>query len=657
MTVQALATGFETADETSWKKAVEKALKGAPLDKLNSRTRDGITVAPLYPRDADPRLVLRAGAGEPWRIAARVDHPDPAEANALALADLQGGVSSLVLVGAGSPWSHGYGLTIDRLDDLDRVLADVYLDLVEWRIDAGYEYRYLTAALLALAARRGIAAGQLTVNCGFDPLGYLAARGAAAVSGQTAIARVVDTARYLATTGINGTWFTADGRPWHAAGASEAQELAAIAASLREYWQMLVDAGFDLATAADRTEMLVVADQNQFATIAKLRAARLIHARMREAAGLSPAPAHIHAETAWRMMTRLDAHVNMLRGTIAGFAAGVGGADSVTVLPFTQALGLPDAFARRVARNGQSILIEESNLHRVGDPAAGSGYVDTLTREIAEAAWARFQEIEAEGGLYASLKAGKVQARVAATAAEEAKAVARRRAPITGTSEFPNITETVPAVLDVAQPALSTLGGGIALPEAGNGELTAAIIAAFAAGEPIAAASAASWTTGETIAPLAIGRAAAPFEALREAAGAYEAARGVKPQVFVATLGRIADFTARATWVKNLFEAGGLAARVGDGFAGSAAMVDAFEASGARVACIASSDAVYAGEAEKAARLLKNAGAEHVYLAGKPADDAQAAAFAAAGIDGYVHVGIDVVATLGEAQRLAGVTR
>ncbi|MBL8575447.1 MAG: methylmalonyl-CoA mutase [Hyphomicrobiaceae bacterium] len=657
MTIQALATGFDTANDASWKKAVEKALKGAPPERLNSRTRDGIAVAPLYARDENPSLILRAGVGQPWRIAARVDHPVAAEANALALADLQGGVSTLVLVGPGSPWSHGFGLTVDNLADLDRALENVLLDLVEWRIDAGYEYRYLGAALLALAAKRGIAADQLTVAFGFDPLGYLAARGTVETHGSNAIVRLVDAVGYLATTGVKGSWFTADGRPWHAAGASEAQELAAIAASTRMYWQLMLDAGLDLETAAARTELLVVADQNQFATIAKLRAARLIHARMREAAGLAPAPVHIHAETAWRMMTRLDAHVNMLRGTIAGFAAGIGGADSVTVVPYTQTLGLPDAFARRVARNSQSILIEESNLHRVGDPAAGSGYVDTLTRQIAEAAWEKFQEIEAEGGLYASLQAGKIQARVAATAAEEIKAVARRRAPITGTSEFPNISETRPAVLEVASPSVSAAGDGVDLPSAGKGELMAAIVAAFAAGKSIAAAAAIGDDAGETVPALPIARSAEVFEELRDAADAYEAARGVKPQVFVATLGRIADFTARATWVRNLFEAGGLAARVGDGFASTAALVEAFEASGARVACIASSDAVYAEEAEKAARLLKNAGAEFVYLAGKPADDAQKAAQAVAGIDAYVHVGIDVVATLSEAQRFAGVIR
>jgi len=308
------------------------------------------------------------------------------------------------------------------------------------------------------------------------------------------------------------------------------------------------------------------------------------------------------------MMTRRDPNTNMLRTTVATFAAGVAGAASVTVLPYTAALGLPDAFARRVARNTQSILIEESNLHRVADPAAGSGLVDTETLQLAELAWSLFQAIEAEGGMVAALRSGSFHARVAATAKAREEAIAKRREPVTGVSEFPNVAETAPAVMEIERPKARTA------------------------------------ETVEQVTVFAPHGLAEAYEALRDRADAL----GARPKIFLANLGSIAAFTGRATWAKNFFEAGGIQAVTNDGFASLDAMVAAFTASGAKAAVLCSSDAVYAEQAVDAAAALKNAGASPLYLAGKPVDADAKAAYTAAGIQGFVHVGIDVVATLGE---------
>ena len=191
----------------------------------------------------------------------------------------------------------------------------------------------------------------------------------------------------------------------------------------------------------------LAADADQFLTIAKFRALRLLWARIEEAAGLDPQPIRVHAETAWRMMSRRDPWVNLLRTTLAVFSAGVGGADSIAVLPLTQAIGLPDAFARRLARNTQLVLLEEANLARVGDPAAGSGGLEALTEELARAAWAKLQQFEARGGAYAALADGSFQAEVAATRAARDKALARRKDKLTGVSEFPDLSEKPVSVL------------------------------------------------------------------------------------------------------------------------------------------------------------------------------------------------------------------
>jgi methylmalonyl-CoA mutase len=297
---------------------------------------------------------------------------------------------------------------------------------------------------------------------------------------------------------------------------------------------------------------------------------------------------------------------------MAVVAAGLGGADAITVLPHTAAIGLPDRFARRIARNTQLILLEESNLAKVADPAAGSGGFESLTRALCDAAWPLFQEIEKAGGIDRALARGLIQAKVAAVRTEREKAVARRKDALTGTSEFPDIAEPPAVVLEPA-PAVPRTAGGTALPSH---------------------------------------RLAEPYEALRDAAD-RAAAAGAPPRVFLANLGTPADFTARTTYAKNFFEAGGIAAVTNDGFAGLDDMVAAFKASGAAIACLCSSDEVYALQAEAAAKALREAGAKRIYLAGRPGE--REAAFTAAGIGSFIYVGCDVVATLKAAHAVLGI--
>ena len=368
--------------------------------------------------------------------------------------------------------------------------------------------------------------------------------------------------------------------------------------------------GTDLSLARSKIGFRVSADADEILGLAKLRALRRLWARVEEACGLTPAPIHIHAETSFRMMSRRDPWVNILRATVACFSAGLGGADAVTVLPFTQALGLPDDFARRIARNTQAVLLEESSLGRVADPAAGAGSFETLTDALCEAAWALVQETEKASGLHNALASGAFQAKVATVQAARARAIAHRKDPITGTSEFPNIAEAPVEVL-----------------------------------APMPAAAPASALA------LAPHRDAQAFEALRDRADAQAAEKGARRSVFLANLGPIAAFTARSMFAKNFFEAGGIVAPGNEGFADEASLAEAFKASGAAFACICSSDPVYEDWGQKAARALAKAGARHIYLAGRPG--AAEAAWKEAGVSGFIFAGCDVVAVLDEALRLA----
>ena len=614
-----LAAEFPAASRDQWLKLVEGVLKGAPFDKrLVGRTSDGLAIEPLYPRDPTATPVAARPPGAPWTIMQRVDHPDPAAANAEALHDLENGATGLTLVFAGSVGSYRYGLD-SAAATLARVLDGIFLDAgIAIDLDLAWNATDAPAQIAALIEQRKLDPATIELRMSFDPIGGLAASGLSLVDWPTLAPRFATMIGEFVSQGFRGPFALADGRVIHAAGGSEAQELAFVLAAAVAYLRAFETSDVALDRARDMIHFRLAADADQFLTIAKFRALRKLWARVETACGLAPKPTHVAAETAWRMMTRRDPWVNMLRATVASFAAGLAGADSVTVLPYTMPLGLPDRFARRIARNTQLVLLEESNLAKVADPTAGSGGIEDLTAKLCTTAWSLFQEIEAAGGAWAALQQGIIQKKVTAVRAERAKAIARRKDALTGTSEFPDINELPVVVLDATP---------VALPPHGP--------------------------TAVSVEPLPSIRLAEPFEKLREASDLALRASGSRPKVFLANLGPLAEFTARATFAKNFFEAGGIEAVTNDGFASRSDMVAAFEASGAKLVCVCSSDRVYASDAPDAAKALQAAGAIHMYLAGRPGE--LEAALKASGVQGFIYVGCDVVATLREAHdKLAG---
>jgi methylmalonyl-CoA mutase len=601
-----LAAEFPTATRDEWRRLVEGVLKGAAFDaRLVAKTYDGLAIEPLYGPKADARPVAGRAPSTAWWIMQRVDHPDAAAANAEALHDLENGATALALVFAGGIGAYGYGLAADE-GTLARALAGIRLDAgIALDLDAGACHP--GKDLAALVQRSGIAPGATNVRFGYDPIGTAAASGASPTAWGDLAPAFAAAIGDLAAQGFRGPFACADGRLIHNAGGSEAQELAYALAVAVDYLRALEAGGIALDAARAMIYFRLAADADQFLTMAKFRALRTLWARVEDVCGLAPAPPFVAAETAWRMMTRRDPYVNMLRTTIAVVGAGLGGADAITVLPFTLALGLPDRFARRIARNTQLVLLEESNLAKVADPAAGAGGIEDLTDKLCRAAWAAFQEIEATGGAWPALQQGLIQSKVAAVRGAREAAVARRKDALTGTSDFPDLAEAPVAVLDVAP---------VAPP-------------------PVAAAPA--------FEPLPRIRLAEPFEALRDASDRMLAQTGARPKVFLANLGTPADFTTRATFAKNFFEAGGIEAVGNDGFESRDALVAAFRASGARLACLCSSDAVYAREAVATAQALRDAGAV-LLLAGRPG--ALEGALTQASVRGSVFAGCDALAAL-----------
>jgi len=667
-----LAADFPQATREQWLKLVEGVLKGADFEKkLVSRSHDGIAIQPLYPKAEGSASIAREQAGR-WRVSQRVDHPDPAKANELALIDLEGGADALTLVTRNAPAARGFGLAIDAVDDLDRALGGVMLDLIHLRVDAGGHGRHMAALVLALAQRRGHRLSDLSLDLGLDPIGAMAAQGRMSTSWDAMTVRMGDTLAHLTAQGFAGRAFLADGRIYHEAGASEAQELAAVLATGLAYLRALEAGGHSLDAARKALAFLLVADADEFFTVAKLRALRRLWAPVEQACGLDPKPIRLHAETAWRMTTRRDPWVNMLRTTVAAFSAGIGGADAITVLPFTAALGLPDAFARRIARNTQLILLDESNLARVADPAAGAGGFEALTDALCEKAWGLFQEIEREGGILESLKGGALQARIAAVRAQREKAVATRSEPITGTSEFPNIAEADVSVLLPSPLWGGATGGGVSAgpnqggtdtpasnssSQGGGGQdgATAPAETSFAgllemASDGASLAQLAGTAAGPApaaVAPLPSIRTAEPFERLRDLSDAYLARTGARPRVFLANLGPIAAFTARATFAKNFFEAGGIEAVMNDGFSDQDKLRQAYADSQAKLSCICSTDEIYEKHAVETAQTLRTAGSILIYLAGRPGEREEE--LTRAGITTFIFAGCDTLKVLSRA--------
>ena len=602
-----LAAEFPPTDAAEWRKLVDTALKGADFDKrLVTRTYDGLRVEPLYPRAPDARPVPGRTAGAPWQVLQRVDHPDAVEANNQALVDLENGATGLSLVFAGSIGAYGYGLAGSELT-IARALDNVWLDAVAIETDLSAQEKEAGLNLAQAVQARGIDPAKTQIRFAHDPLGLMARNGAAPRPWAETAKLLAGFAADLAAQGFKGPFAVADGRAVHAASGSEAQELAFALGNAVTYLRMFVDSGVPLERARDLIFFRLAADADEFMTIAKFRALRKLWARIEEASGLTAKPAFVSGETAWRMMMQRDPYVNMLRTTIAITAAGVGGADAVTVLPFTQARGLPDAFSRRAARNQQLILLEESNLYRVADPAAGAGAIETLTTQLAQTAWSLFQEIEKAGGAAEAIAQGVIQKKVTETRKAREANVARRKDPLTGASEFPNLGEAEVKVLGVPCVNVAPITGAI------------------------------------TFDALAAMRLAAPFEALRDKSDALARKTGSRPKVFLATLGKLSEFTARATYARNFYEAGGIEAIVSDGFKERAEMLAAFRKSGTKLACLCSSDKVYEAEAVVAAKELAAAGAT-VHLAGRPGD--LETALKDAGVNTFIYVGCDVLSTL-----------
>lgn len=602
-----LAADFDTPSQADWEKEVLKVLnrkrpEGKELSveqaykRLSSSTVDGLTIKPLYVKsDGVEELgypgvapfvrgtTVRDGEMDAWHIAQLHEDPDAAETRRAVLTDLERGGTAVYL----------------RVDpdavavaDVATVLADVLLDLAPVYLTSKTQQLDAAKALIDVLAASGKDAATLSGNLGVDPIG------AAALAGTEADLSVLAQAVELAKPYPGVRPVVVDATVYHNAGAGDVHELAYAVAVGVEYVRALTEAGLTVDEAFDAIMFRVSATTDQFATIARLRALRGLWSRVGEVLGVTEAKrgAIQHAVTSERQISRDDAYVNMLRGTISCFAASAGGAEVQTVLPFDTAAGLPTDFSRRTARNTQVVLAEESNVGRVNDPAGGSWFVESLTKQLSDKAWAVFQGLDGEG-FAAALADGTVTAQLDEVNAARAAQLATRKIQLTGVSMFPNHEEA--ALERKARPAAPELGG------------------------------------------LKVVRDSQVFEDLRDRAAAARDA-GNAPTVLLACLGARRDFGGREGFTSNLLHVGGLDTIVAEGETPED-FARQLNESGAKVAVLCSSAKVYAAQGVAVAEALRAAGAETVLVAGQIKELGEGAEGA---VDGNVFDGMNVVELL-----------
>lgn len=649
----------------TWKERATAELQGGDfVAKLVTRTLEGIPLAPVYETPAiadlpagDPRRLVSLpgvaphtrGAGPhgpasgPTRICPAIEGGSLEDTERQVRAALGGGVGAL--------WFHRIAFV--DLGDLDRAFDALDPATVEILVRPTLPAHAVSAFWIAWLLRRHPAPADVRVHFGLDPLGRLARTGLFDL--ERSERDTIALARRIHEQFPRSTALAVSTASYQKAGASAVEELAAALATGVAYLRWLTGAGFHLDDAAGQIFFRFPLAADQFLEIAKLRAFRFCWARVLEAAGHAEAAGpRIHTVDSHRMLTVYDPWVNLLRSTLATFAAMVGGSDLHTPLPWDTRLGGADPLAQRIARNTGTILLEESHLGAVVDPAGGSTYVEALTAELAEAAWALFQELDREG-MEAELLSGRFRARIAATWAARDAEIRRRRRAITGVSEFANLGEARPKPdslrLEEAarryevrrrEARSARAGHRVTLPPGPEQTLEEAIVLA---GEDVTVEEIVeAWPLGRAgeIEAFPIRHDADPFETLRaraEDAGA---------SVFLACLGPLTRHGARAAYARAAFATGGIRARDAAGTGelppeeAAQAIARQFRQSGAPVACLCGADEDYATHGPAAVAALRSAGAVRVLRAGSPkpplAPDAA--------IDDWIYLGSDLPAAL-----------
>ncbi|MCL1822473.1 MAG: acyl-CoA mutase large subunit family protein [Prolixibacteraceae bacterium] len=599
-----LFSEFPPISTLQWEEVIAADLKGKDYEKtLVWRTNEKIPARPYYRGEnlkglefldnAPGKFPFVRGneALNNWLIRQDIAVNDYAEANIKALDILNKGVNSLgfVFVCGTNPCQ----------DDLQVLLNGIHLDAVEVNFVCPCGKCNLAETFTEYVKERGYDVTKVSASITKDPLGKFVLKGKLCnCNGETAFEKLKkqvdggDAIPGFRTIAVNG-------KTYGNSGASIVQELAFSLAQGVEYIDKLTDLGLSAEKVASKIKFNLSVSNNYFMEIAKLRAGRLLWAQIVKAYGIrndDSARMIVHVETATFNKTVYDPYVNMLRTQTEAMSAALGGAHSITVLPFDAIFRDASSFSERIARNQQILLKEESNIDKVSDPAGGSYYIENLTASIADRVWKLFIEVQEKGGFIASLREGFIQSQVQEMANSRFMNFASRRENILGINQFPNFNEVITDDLD--RSVFEAVGNA-----ADDAEI-------------------------ETLKPV---RGAMAFEAMRYKTDKYAQIHG-RPKAFMLTIGNLAMRKARAQFACNFFAVAGFEVIDNNGFETVAEGLQAAHAAGAAIVVLCSSDEEYAEWVSQIIPLAEN---EILVVAGNPANRPE---IEAAGVKNFIHV-------------------
>lgn len=696
---------FPFPDVEEWKETAEQSLKGKPYESLLTNTYEGIQLKPLYvKKDVEGLDHMNDLPGEgsyvrgadylkspakAWDIAQEITGKSPLAFNEAVLEAIGRGQTMVNLV-VDEATKRGYdadeadeefvgsqGVPVVSQSDLEAALANIDLKVNRLFMQSGISTLPLYASLIATLNKQNQDIKELEAFIGLDPVGSIASFGNSKLGIKRLYNLMAQLTKWASENTPNVKTIYVQGEIYHNAGASATEELAFAIATGVEYINEMLERGLDIETIAKHMYFSFAVGSNVFMEIAKLRAARLLWSKIVASFGGSKEAQkmYIHARTSSFTKTVNDPYVNMLRTTTEAFAGAVGGANSMHVSPFDEAIQTADTFSRRIARNTHIILQEESNLNQIVDPAGGSWYVESLTDAVASKAWELFQEVEKNGGMYEALKVGLVQQKVRETANKKKTNIESRKDRIVGTNMYPNLaekplqareeTEDVKASAIVVAKSIKSgnrENAKAALEEvktaiANEAELLPALIQSATAGATVGemVSLLAENCKGAKLDQLHAIRAAEGFENLRKAADSYKQKTGAYPKVFFANLGPIPKHKARADFSAGFLAAGGFEAVRNDGYQTAKEAVEAVIASGIDIVIICGTDEQYSEFVPSIAKELKNKNKEtYILVAGKPAPELESQ-YVEAGVDEFIHVKSNCYQTLARLQERKGV--
>ncbi|MEH7236994.1 methylmalonyl-CoA mutase family protein [Bacillus sp. JJ1562] len=619
---------FPSIDYETWKQEAEKSLKGKPIEKLHKQTYENITLKPIYTKeDVQQISFLKDMPGEgsrvrgseptgyvncPWHVSQEIDVKTLEDFNTALKDALQNG-QTMIHFTLQTQINPAEGLALHNEEDIAKAFDGISLSNTPVLIDAKTDLLAFLPLVHSYAKT-----DSLTGTIGMDPLAILVEKGQLPIKPEVGYDQLAESVKWVKENQSNLRTIFVKGDPYHNGGANAVQELGFAIGTGIEYLSELLERGLTVDEIASSMTFSFSIGSNVFMEIAKLRAAKILWTTIIEAYGGNEdsSKLHIHARTSAFTKTIHDPYVNILRSTIEAFSAIVGGIDSLHVSAFDEPVKDSDSFSRRIARNTQSILREESFLNKVIDPAGGSWYVESLTNELADKAWELLNEIESQGGMLEALKAGSVQESITSVLLERQKNVNHRKDRIVGTNMYANILEKPICHKKTKEK---------------EGSIEAAI-------------------SIKRITPV---RLSESFEQIRQASESYLQTFGERPKVGLLNLGPIPEHKPRADFITGFFESGGFQVVKNDGYLSAENAIEGANAMNLTTYIICGKDETYKELVTDICSELKKSNPDtRLFIAGKQENEEF---YINIGINDFIHIGTDCFQFIHQLQQEMGV--